>query len=80
MKKFEVINNIIPIAIKGIDNAANESGVPETPAIVSLNANPKAEIHIPVNAITFPVRLNLFKNIYTPILPIKNYSKIVLQW
>lgn len=68
LKKFEPINNAIPITIRGIEKEVRSSGVPVTSEIVSLNAAPKAKIHIPVNAITFPVRLNPFKNIYTPLL------------
>lgn len=67
LKKFDAISIMIPITIKGIENATNESGVPEVP-IVLLNAIPKAKTHIPMNASIFPVRLKLFKNICTPLL------------
>ncbi|WP_174613716.1 hypothetical protein [Virgibacillus ihumii] len=66
LKKLDVIIIIIPMTIKGIDDAANDSGVPEIPDIVSLNAIPKAKTNNPINAITFPVLLNLFKSIYVP--------------
>ncbi|WP_167751500.1 hypothetical protein [Lentibacillus salicampi] len=67
LKKFDVISIIIPITIKGIDKAANKSGAPEIPNIVLLNAIPKAKTQIPMNAITFPVRLNLLENLYRPL-------------
>src|SRR5690625_4431126 len=60
--KLDVISIIMPITIKGIDNGANESVVPEIPAIVSLHAIPKANTHNPKNVITLPVRLYFFKN------------------
>ncbi len=66
LKKFDAIKSNIPKTTNGIDNEPNESGVPETP-IVLLNANPMTATQIPMNAIIFPFRLNLFKNICTPL-------------
>ncbi|HLR53057.1 MAG TPA: hypothetical protein VK072_09320 [Candidatus Avamphibacillus sp.] len=52
-KKFDVIKSNIPVTMRGMDNAANESGVSEIP-IFLLNTTPIAAAHVPMMSILFP--------------------------
>src|SRR5699024_11986366 len=71
LKKFDVIKRNIPITMRGMDNAANESGGSEIP-IFLLNTTPKAADHVHMNVNTFSVLVNLLKDICTLLYSTKN--------